>query len=171
MYLFKARQRAQEELDQVLREEGVSLEDVRAYVKEHGLDDALTHVPHRATGTAADLVRHVAPLIGKSPVERARVRIERGVARVTKLVREDIPWVVDKTRTIAPHSLSLIRLAVSEGQTMLPTPKELWNSFVGSLVKPSEDELESVERAIAEQSAPRITPSREVARSLPVVAQ
>ncbi|MDC3955637.1 2-hydroxyglutaryl-CoA dehydratase [Polyangium jinanense] len=72
MYMFKARIAAEQELERVLAEEGVTIEEVRAFLDANPkYKSALYYPPHRVAGTAANLVYVVAPLIKKSAAERA----------------------------------------------------------------------------------------------------
>jgi predicted nucleotide-binding protein (sugar kinase/HSP70/actin superfamily) len=78
MYLFKARQAAQEELEKSLAETGLTMERVRAFLKEHPrYASPLYRAPHRATTTTADLVREVATVIDKSRFELALAGAQR----------------------------------------------------------------------------------------------
>ncbi len=61
MYLFKAKQAAQAELDKALQETGVTLDQVRGFIEEHPrYASALHKAPHKAGCTAADVVYEVA---------------------------------------------------------------------------------------------------------------
>lgn len=76
MYMFKARQAAQKELDQALAKHGVTLEAVRdAVARDPRLRSALHRSPHCAAHTAADLVNEVAPVLLGKP--RARFKVLR----------------------------------------------------------------------------------------------
>jgi len=60
MQLFKAKQLAQKEVDKALAEVGMTIEEVRAYLKKHpSLAHAFHRAPHRAGSTTADLVYEV----------------------------------------------------------------------------------------------------------------
>jgi predicted nucleotide-binding protein (sugar kinase/HSP70/actin superfamily) len=60
MQLFKAKQLAQREVDTALAEVGMTMEEVRAYLKKHpALTSAFHKSPHRAGCTTADLVYEV----------------------------------------------------------------------------------------------------------------
>ena len=60
MQLFKAKQAAQKEVDKALEEVGMSMDEVRAYLKKHPeLNHAFYRSPHRAGSTTADLVYDV----------------------------------------------------------------------------------------------------------------
>jgi hypothetical protein len=60
MQLFKAKQLAQREVDQALAEVGMTMDEVRAYLKKHpSLASAFHRAPHKAGCTTADLVYEV----------------------------------------------------------------------------------------------------------------
>nr|PZN14595.1 MAG: 2-hydroxyglutaryl-CoA dehydratase [Pseudomonadota bacterium] len=85
MYLFKAKQAAQAELDQALEKTGLTLEQVRTFVKENPrYASSLHHPPHRATTTTADLVYEVAEVFGKTPAERALASAKRTLESVAR---------------------------------------------------------------------------------------
>jgi hypothetical protein len=60
MQLFKAKQAAQKEVDKALADVGMTMDEVRAYLKKHPkLNSAFHRAPHMAGCTAADLVYEV----------------------------------------------------------------------------------------------------------------
>jgi predicted nucleotide-binding protein (sugar kinase/HSP70/actin superfamily) len=60
MQLFKAKQLAQREVDQALTDVGMTMDEVRAYLKKHpSLASAFHRAPHKAGCTTADLVYEV----------------------------------------------------------------------------------------------------------------
>ncbi len=60
MQLFKAKQLAQREVDQALADVGMTMDEVRAYLKKHpSLGSAFHRAPHKAGCTTADLVYEV----------------------------------------------------------------------------------------------------------------
>jgi predicted nucleotide-binding protein (sugar kinase/HSP70/actin superfamily) len=60
MQLFKAKQQAQKEIDKALADVGMTMDEVRAYLKKHpSLTSAFHRSPHMAGCTAADLVYEV----------------------------------------------------------------------------------------------------------------
>jgi predicted nucleotide-binding protein (sugar kinase/HSP70/actin superfamily) len=60
MQLFKAKQQAQKEVDKALAEVGMTMDEVRAYLKKHpSLAKSFHRSPHMAGCTAADLVYEV----------------------------------------------------------------------------------------------------------------
>jgi DNA-binding transcriptional MerR regulator len=111
MYLFKAKQAAQAELDAVLAETGLTLEQVRAFLKEEpALSSALHHPEHRATTTTADLVYEVAERIGKSRTERALLRLRAGAQKLGKAVNEAVVAAPETTN----HAVDFARRASAE---------------------------------------------------------
>src|SRR5262249_10765086 len=76
MYLFKAKQAAQAEFERALEENGVTLEEVRAFLASHPrYASALHKAPHSYAGNGADLVAQIAPYITKSAAERWADRV------------------------------------------------------------------------------------------------
>jgi hypothetical protein len=70
MYLFKARQAAQAEFETALKDTGLTLEQINAFLDEHPRYAASLHVPpHAVAHTAADLVHEIAKVYGKSRFE------------------------------------------------------------------------------------------------------
>jgi predicted nucleotide-binding protein (sugar kinase/HSP70/actin superfamily) len=60
MQLFKAKQQAQREVDKALADVGMTMDEVRAYLKKHpSLNSAFHRSPHMAGCTTADLVYEV----------------------------------------------------------------------------------------------------------------
>jgi len=82
MMLFKARTFARTEFDAACKENGVTAEEVRAFVAKHPLLSSPFFQPdHYVTHTAADVVHHVAPLMKDGMVKgtlRSLVRRFRG---------------------------------------------------------------------------------------------
>jgi hypothetical protein len=76
MYLFKAKQAAVAEYDRVCEENGVTREQVAAFLEANPrFRHPLHHPAHHVCGTNADLVVEVAPYITKTPWQRAQARV------------------------------------------------------------------------------------------------
>src|SRR6185295_10763496 len=76
MYMFKARILADAELTRAFEATGTTREEVEAFLKANPKYlSALHHAPHKAAGSAANLVHEVAPLIKQSAAERAAGRM------------------------------------------------------------------------------------------------
>jgi predicted nucleotide-binding protein (sugar kinase/HSP70/actin superfamily) len=96
MYMFKGRAVAEAELQKACEEHGVTLEQVRAYLRAHPkskFNSALYKPRHRYAGTAADLVAEVAPYITKSATERAMDRAKSASAVVVSVAKKVPSWV------------------------------------------------------------------------------
>lgn len=94
MYLFKARQAAAAELERACAEHGVTIEQVREFVRATPrFGSSLHKPPHKYAGAAADLVAEVAPYITKSAAARFRDRLE-GVARVSSDTARKSPHMI-----------------------------------------------------------------------------
>jgi predicted nucleotide-binding protein (sugar kinase/HSP70/actin superfamily) len=89
MYMFKARIAAEEELQKALRECGVTVEEVRAFLdKNPKYNSPLHHSPHVGAGSATNLVYEVAPLIKKTALERAVGKAKGAAATAQKIAAE-----------------------------------------------------------------------------------
>jgi predicted nucleotide-binding protein (sugar kinase/HSP70/actin superfamily) len=97
MYLFKAKAAAAAELERVCAEQGVSLEQVRAFLAANPKYGSPLHKPpHAAAGSAADLVTEVAPLIKLGTWERT-VHRARGAAQATAKVLKSSPQAISES--------------------------------------------------------------------------
>jgi hypothetical protein len=95
MYLFKAKQAAIAELEKAYVENGVTAEQVRAFLEATPrFARALNKAPHVYAGTAADLVAQVAPYITKTRAERWRGRLEALASRSGEAARKSPHMVV-----------------------------------------------------------------------------
>jgi predicted nucleotide-binding protein (sugar kinase/HSP70/actin superfamily) len=106
MYMFKARMAAAEELRRTYAEQGVTEEQVREFLaKNPKFASPLHHAPHEVdhvgiAGSAACLIREVAPYITKTRSERAKIKATKLVASV-KHSASQVPGLVAKARAIA----------------------------------------------------------------------
>jgi hypothetical protein len=97
MYLFKAKAAAAAELERVCAEHGVTLEEVRAFLDSNPRYAAGLHKsPHRAAGTAADMVAEVAPLIQKTKLERTLDAAKNAATLGVRAVRRSPAAVADR---------------------------------------------------------------------------
>ena len=169
MYLFKARQRAREEYAATLEKYGVTEEQVREFVAKHPwYGHPLWLPPHLTAGTSTDLIEHVAPLMGKSPIGRAKVHASRFVKGAKTAVTKTWPKRLHTARRVAPHLPALGRYIASELTDSLPGPKEAWNRLVNRVTALTEDEERQVREAEAAMaSAP--APAERQSVGLPVV--
>jgi predicted nucleotide-binding protein (sugar kinase/HSP70/actin superfamily) len=73
MYLFKAKQAALAEYERALEEQGVTREEVKAFLEANPrYASGLHKAPHVYSGNSADLVAEIAPLITKSRGQRIK---------------------------------------------------------------------------------------------------
>ncbi|HYO97697.1 MAG TPA: 2-hydroxyglutaryl-CoA dehydratase, partial [Polyangiaceae bacterium] len=119
MYMFKAKQAAQAELDRALEETGLTLERVREYLADSRLGSALHHPPHRAGTTTADLIYEVAEVIDKTPAQRVARALRRGALRTVEQVRvaaQEAPANAVKVSSFARRAgLELFGIAKERG--------------------------------------------------------
>jgi hypothetical protein len=100
MYLFKAKQAATAELDRACEENGVTIDQVRAFLEANPrFGRALHKAPHAYAGSAADLVAEVAPYITKTRAQRWRARLEGLAKRSTETARKSPHMVVQMFRS------------------------------------------------------------------------
>jgi predicted nucleotide-binding protein (sugar kinase/HSP70/actin superfamily) len=112
MYLFKAKQAAQAEFEQALKDTNLTLEQVREYLKrDKRVGGTLHKSPHAAATTSADLVYEVASLYGKSRLERALIRARNLAGTARELVTE--------TARVAPEKLPVAAKLVKQASLEL----------------------------------------------------
>jgi hypothetical protein len=174
MFLFKARQRAQQELDQVFAQYGITREQAQAFLAQSPhYGNALYRAPHEACGSGADLIHRIGPLVGKSKLQQARVHARRALERAADVVREDIPAVAASARKVAPYLPSVGRWVASEGMDMVPGLLQGWRAQVEQWIRPSEVQQAEIERAaeLAKAKAqPKATQARPETLRLQVMA-
>jgi predicted nucleotide-binding protein (sugar kinase/HSP70/actin superfamily) len=114
MYLFKAKQAAQAEYERALTENGVTREQVKAFLDSSPKFRSPFYKPaHIYAGNNADLVAAIAPYITKTRAQRWR-------GRVTSFVKGSKAAVV-KT----PHlTIQMIQTAVKEAPSVVARAKE-----------------------------------------------
>ncbi len=100
MYLFKARLAATAELERACTENGVTMEQVRAFLEATPrFASSLHKPPHRYAGAAADLVAEVAPYITQSRAERLRGRLASLAKRSGETARQSPHMVIAMFRS------------------------------------------------------------------------
>ena len=166
MYLFKARQRAQEEFAAALEEHGVTEEQVRDYLREHPrMNHPFALPPHRAAGTGADLVHEVAPYIGKSRLGRARIRAVRAAESTREFATKTLPQKAGTIRKVVPYLPSIVRFAANEVGEKYPRTRAAFETLLAKAVEVTEDQQRVV---VAAETAPK--PRMEKSGGLPVMA-
>src|SRR3954469_5464735 len=114
MYLFKAKQAAQAEYTRALEENGVTLDQVAAFLEANPKYRSPFYKPaHIYAGNNADLVAAVAPYITKTRAERWRGRVESFV-KGSKVAAQKTPHVV----------VNLFQTAVKEAPAVAARVKE-----------------------------------------------
>jgi predicted nucleotide-binding protein (sugar kinase/HSP70/actin superfamily) len=148
MFLFKARQRAQQEMDDALKQYGITREQAQAFLASSShYGSALYRAPHEVCGSGADLIHRIGPLVGKSKLGQARVHAQRVLTRGLDLVREDVPAVLASARKVAPYLPAVGRWVASEGMDMVPGLMHSWRAQIQKWVMPSEAEVAAIEQA------------------------
>lgn len=111
MYMFKARLAAEAELQRALGETGVSADQVHAFLEANPrYASPLHHAPHRVSGSAANLVYEVAPLIKLSSAQRAVAKL-RAAAREAASFASALParTAALKALVMAPETHERLR--------------------------------------------------------------
>ena len=164
MVLFKARLRAEEELSRALEEHGVTLAQIREELARSRFSGNFARAPHTGAGSAADLVRHLAPLVGEGPLARARIHAGRAAATARRLVEVEAPKALRKARQIVPYAPAMVRFLAAEARDALPrtggAAADAWREAIAKLVP----------RVEVDDSAPAPTERTDEARSLPIMS-
>jgi predicted nucleotide-binding protein (sugar kinase/HSP70/actin superfamily) len=117
MYLFKAKQSAIAELERACEENGVTLDQVRAFIDANPrYGRALYKAPHRYAGSGADLVAEIAPYITKTRAARWRARIQ-GFGKKSREAAQKSPHLVialvKDAKTKAPEILQRVKTDIA----------------------------------------------------------
>jgi len=117
MFLFKARQRALSELEEVMAQQGVTEAELRAFLEANPRYAAPLHrSPHVHASRAADLVEEIAPLVrAGSATARARVVLARRAKTAKTLFTRDLPAAASLGKAFAAHLPSLMRGGAEAG--------------------------------------------------------
>jgi hypothetical protein len=171
MFLFKARQRAQQEMEQALSQYGITREQAQAFLADSRYGSALYRAPHEVCGSGADLIHRIGPLVGKSKLEQARVHASRAALRARDLVTKDAPAVAASLKKVAPYLPAVGRWAASEGMDMIPGLTHSWKAALKNALKPSAKQQDEIVRAEQEADAPRdLVQLRKGGEALQIVA-
>lgn len=172
LFLFKARQRAQQELADAFAQYGITREQARAFLEHSHYGSALYRAPHVASGSAADLVHEIGPLVGKSRLEQARVHVARTANRLKDLVVEDGRAVLSSGRKVAPYLPAVARWAAKEGLGMIPALTQNLQTSIKQLLTPTPEQQAEIQRAQVAELAPpagvvQLSKKRPLARTAP----
>lgn len=171
MFLFKARQRAQQEYEDALAQYGVTEAQIREFIAGSRYARTFYKAPHRVAGTAADLVHHVAPLVvANGRLGRAKVHLRRAIDRSRTFTTETLPFAAEKVREVAPYLPALARRIGTEAKDFLPAISDLGGRLVSAWVKPNDEEQAAIDRAEKASRELPVTPPRQPSASLPVMA-
>jgi hypothetical protein len=126
MYLFKAKESAQAEVDQALAKTGLTMERVREYVQGHPrLASPLHKSKHAAACTAADLIYEVGDLLNTSKLERTSRQARAALAAGKQgalLVKRRAPQVAQFATRAARELTELCRERLSGKLRGRPVP-------------------------------------------------
>ncbi|MCA9613092.1 MAG: hypothetical protein KC586_10110, partial [Myxococcales bacterium] len=178
MYLFKARQRAREEFEQVLADEGVTEAQLREFLASPAgkrFARTLRIPPHVSAGTTTDLVREIAPYAkAKGTLGRAKVQAAVSAKAAKKWVQKDGQRWLHFAKDMSPHLPALVRFVGGElaeqVEQKAPSVTKAWSRVFDRATKLSADEEAQVRAAeVASATAPAPTEKKK-AQGLPVVA-
>ncbi len=125
MYLFKAKQAALNEYERVCNENGVTKEQVKAFLEANPkYASALHKAPHRVSGNCADLVHEVAPYITKTRWERTRDML-LGTAKKSYEGAKSSPHMVIKLVSEAKAKAPEMAARVKEDLTILAEQRKV----------------------------------------------
>lgn len=118
MYLFKAKQAAQNEYERALEEHGVTKEQVQAFLESSPrFRSPLYKAAHHYAGNNADMVAAVAPYITKTRSERWRDRLVK-FAHGSKDAAQKTPHVVVNLFQTAVKEAPVVAARVKEDLTL-----------------------------------------------------
>ncbi|MEY4577474.1 MAG: hypothetical protein RL701_2177 [Pseudomonadota bacterium] len=109
LFLFKAKQRSQQEFEAALREYGITREQAQAFLANTRYGDPLYRPPHRACGSGADLIHEIGPLMGRSTFGRRRIEAERLARRTYAGALGTVRGTLAGLRRAAPYLPALGR--------------------------------------------------------------
>src|SRR6187399_120926 len=102
MYLFKARQAATEDFERALKDTGMTVEKLRAFLKANPKYAAGLHkAPHYAASTPADLVHEVAEIVDLTRAGRVLHSARKAALGTWELVAEAVQGAPESTRSAA----------------------------------------------------------------------
>jgi predicted nucleotide-binding protein (sugar kinase/HSP70/actin superfamily) len=154
LFLFKARQRAQQELNDAYAKYGITREQAQQFLASSSYGSALFKAPHVASGSSADLIHEIGPLVGKSKLEQASVHVARTASRIKEFVIEDGRAVFASGRKVAPYLPAVARWAAKEGLSMIPALTQNLQEQIKQLLTPTAEQQAEVARAEAAELAP-----------------
>jgi predicted nucleotide-binding protein (sugar kinase/HSP70/actin superfamily) len=115
MFLFKARQAAQKEYDDLLDRLGLDRAQVVEFFARHpGFASPLRRSPHAAAGTAADRLAEVAPLVGKSPLQIRWIQAQAAAGRAAAALRAAPGWLARMQKKLVLRGPDLVAQAREE---------------------------------------------------------
>jgi predicted nucleotide-binding protein (sugar kinase/HSP70/actin superfamily) len=156
LFLFKARQRAQQEMVDALAQYGITRADAQAFLKDSRYGRALYRAPHSVCGSGADLIHHIGPLVGRSRLQQARVHAGRAAERMRELVTDDAAAMVASARKLAPYLPAVAKWAATEGMSMVPAFTDQLRANVQRWLEPTDAQKAEIARASDQQADPKI---------------
>jgi len=116
MFLFKARQAAQQEYSEMLDRLGTTKAEIEAFFARHPrFASPLRRAPHAAAGTAADRLAEIAPYLGKSELGVRLAETKTSLTRLQTAIRGIPGWLANTRRKL-----------IERGPTLFAQAKEEW---------------------------------------------
>jgi hypothetical protein len=147
MYLFKAKQAANDELERSYAMHGVTKEDVDAYLAKHPrFAHPLHKAPHSAAGSGADLVHEVAPRVTTPAWRRAKNAIAMAITDAKKKA----PELLAKAMEARAHAPELWQMAKEDlavvGEVVRGKLSEEWLDLGRTILRKHEEVHEAHDR-------------------------
>lgn len=110
MYLFKAKQSAVAEYDRALEENGLTREEVKAFLEANPKFARGLHKPdHHYAGVAADTVHEIAPYIKKTALQRLRDRLANTAKKSAQMAQKSPHLVIELVETAVKEAPTVAR--------------------------------------------------------------
>jgi hypothetical protein len=146
LFLFKARQRAQQELQAALDQYGITREQAQAFVAKSRYGHALYRAPHYACGSAADLIHEIGPLVGRSALARRRIELQRALQRLGEFASQAVRGTAASLSELGPYLPAVAFWAAKEGGDAFKGHKARWRSLVEEKIMPTAEQLAELAR-------------------------
>jgi len=115
MYLFKAKQAAAAEYDRALSEQGVTKEQVQAFLNANPkFKSPLYKAPHAYAGNCADLVAAVAPYITMTRSQRIKARLVSLTKTSTKIAQTSPHMVIKIMKSAVAEAPAVAKLVAED---------------------------------------------------------
>jgi hypothetical protein len=151
MYLFKAKLKAQEELEAALAQHGLTKEQVETWLAKHPRHASSLHkAPHAAAGSGADLVHQIAPLMTQSFVARTMKK----ATKLAKSAQEIAPKLAAQAKAMWAQRDEAIEFAKEDavmiGELLQGKVRKEWVDLAQRFAGKREEAMQEARRMDAE---------------------